>query len=105
MPRAEHLDDAEAGADGDGAAEELLHLLGPGVGGDVVVLGRQAEQLVAHAAAGPERLIAGLPEPLDDVDGELTLGHVPRSSVAGSPGVGNSQSPPLALAFCDTDSQ
>ena len=73
--RAEHLDDAEARADGDGAAEEPLHLLGPGVGGDVVVLGDQAEQLVAHAAAGPQGLVAGLLQAPDDVDGEFALGH------------------------------
>ena len=58
--RPEHLDDAEAHADRDGPAKQPADLLRPGVGGDVVVLGGQAEQLVAHAAAGPEGLVAGL---------------------------------------------
>ena len=42
LARPEHLDDAEAGADRQGAAKELLHLFGPGVGGDVVILRNQA---------------------------------------------------------------
>ena len=73
------LDDAEAGADGDGAAEQAAHLLRPGVGGDVVVLRHQAQQLVAHAAAGPQRLVAGVAQLLYHLDGELTFRH-------GSPG-------------------
>ena len=57
--RAEHLDDAEAGPDGDGAAEKALHLFGPGVGGDVVVVRFEAErsdactQPPAHRAVKP----------------------------------------------------
>ena len=50
----------EAAADDEGAAEQRLHLLGPRVGGDVEVLGLDAEQEVAHRAADDERLEAGL---------------------------------------------
>src|SRR5438270_229687 len=81
--RAEHLDDAEAGADGDGAAEQRLDLLGPGVGGDVVVVRLAAEELVADAAAGPQRLEAFGAEAADDVGGELALGHARDCPAAG----------------------
>ena len=77
--RAEHLDDAETGADGQGPAKELCTCSGLGIGGDVVVLGDQAEQLIAHAAAGPERLMPGLLQPLHNGDGEFAFGHSTRS--------------------------
>ena len=54
----------------------LRTLFGPGIGGDVVVLGHQAEQFVAHAAAGPERFVPGLLETLNNLDGKLAFGHV-----------------------------
>ena len=41
LPRAEHLDDAEACADGERLAEKPLHLFGQCVGGNVVILRRQ----------------------------------------------------------------
>ena len=44
---AEDFDDAEARPDRQRAAKDRLHLLGPRVGGDVVIFGDQAEQLVA----------------------------------------------------------
>jgi hypothetical protein len=57
---AEDLDDAEADADGDGAAEEALDFVGAGGGGDVEVLGDEAEEFVADAAAGEEGFVAGV---------------------------------------------
>ena len=54
------MHEPEAAADDEGAAEQRLHLLGPGVGGDVEILGLDAEQQVAHGAADDEGLEAGL---------------------------------------------
>ena len=47
-----HEDHAEARADADRVVEQFLHDLGARVGGDVVIVGRDAEHAVAHAAAG-----------------------------------------------------
>ena len=54
-------------------AEEIANLVGRGAGGDVVIFRRDAEQLVAHAAAGPERFEAGGAQLLGDLEGELAL--------------------------------
>ena len=60
-PAAEdHVHDAEAPADDEGAAEQRLHLLGRGVGGHVEVLRPQAHQQVAHRTADDEGLVPGL---------------------------------------------
>jgi len=59
-------DDAEVGADGEGLGEEGDDLLGGGGGGDVEVLGREAEQQVADAAAGEEGLVAGVAQAAGD---------------------------------------
>src|SRR5581483_9504068 len=75
---AEDLDYAEAGPDADAAAEESLHLLRSGVGGDVVVGGVEAEQFVADAPAGPQGAVARLLQAGDDFGGELALGHAER---------------------------
>jgi hypothetical protein len=48
-------------------AEQRLHLLGSGVGGDVEVLGRDAEQQVAHRTADHERLVPRLLQLADHV--------------------------------------
>jgi len=48
--------DLEAPADDARTAEGGAHLLGCGAGGDVVVLGRVADQQVAHRAADDEGL-------------------------------------------------
>ena len=61
----------EAAADDERAAEQRLHLLGPRVGGDVEVLGLDAEQQVAHGAADDVRLEAGVLQP---------AGHVERAA-------------------------
>ena len=63
--RAEDFDDAERRADGDGAAEQAADLFGPGRGGDIVILRLEAEQFVAHAAAGEERLVARVAQGAD----------------------------------------
>jgi len=49
-----------AAADDEGAPEQRLDLLGRGVGGDVEVLGPQADDQVAHRAAHDVGLVAGL---------------------------------------------
>ena len=59
-------DDAEVGADGEGLGEERDDLIGRGGGGDVEVLGREAEQEVAHASAGEEGLVAGVAQAAGD---------------------------------------
>nr|GEU28121.1 hypothetical protein [Tanacetum cinerariifolium] len=53
-----HVHDLEALADDEGAAEQLAHLFGRGVGGDVEVLRFHAQQQVAHGAAHHERFEA-----------------------------------------------
>jgi hypothetical protein len=50
-------------------------LLGPGGRGDVVVGRGQAEEFVAHAAAGEQGFEPRGPEATDDVLGELAVGH------------------------------
>ena len=62
-----HVHQAKAPSDDERTAEQRLHLLGPRVGRDVVVLGRDPEQQVAHGAAdhiggepGPAQRVANL---------------------------------------------
>jgi hypothetical protein len=55
---AHHVHDLEAATDDARAAEGGAHLLGRGAGGDVVVLGRLADQEVAHRAPHDEGLEA-----------------------------------------------
>ena len=56
---AEHdMDDLEAAADQARAAEQTVHLLRIGVGGDIKVLGCDPEQQVAHRAADHIGLVA-----------------------------------------------
>ena len=55
-----HVHQPEAAADDDGAAEMRLDLLGRGVGGDVEVLRRHADQQVAHGAADDVGMVPGL---------------------------------------------
>jgi hypothetical protein len=63
-------------ADGDGPWEEALDFLRPGAGGDVVILGLDAAQHVADAAAGVIGDVAGVAQTADDRggDGFRTLG-------------------------------
>jgi hypothetical protein len=53
-------DYAEVGSDGEGLGEECDDLVRSGGGGYVVIFGRQAEQQIADASAGEERLMAGV---------------------------------------------
>ena len=71
--RAEDRDHAERLADGQrlAASEDTADLLRRGVGRDVVVLGRQSQQLVAHAPAGPQRGESRFAQAADHLDGEL----------------------------------
>ncbi len=67
----DHVHDAKAPADDEGAPEQTLDLLGRGAGGDVEVLGPQAQQQVAHAAADEVGLEAGLLERVHHVQRAL----------------------------------
>ncbi len=51
------------------AREKTLRVLRPRTGGDVVVLGLGAEQMIAHAAAGEVGDVTGGLELLNDIDG------------------------------------
>ena len=70
MPVAMHDDDPEMGAYGKGVVEETLHLLGTGIGGDVIVVGLHPEEHIAHAATGIEGSKPSRPK---------TLNQPPRS--------------------------
>ena len=48
--------------------DELEHLLGPGVGGEVEVVAEAAEQRVAHRAADQRQLVAGRREALAELE-------------------------------------
>jgi len=63
-----HVHQAKAPPDDEGAAEQRLHLLGGGIGGDVEVLGPAPDQQVAHRAANDVGLVAGGLERADDLD-------------------------------------
>ena len=69
-------DDAEVRADGEGAGEEVEDDGGGRAGGDVVVLGGEAEEEVADASAGEPCLIPGLAEPLEDGEGGFGVWRV-----------------------------
>jgi hypothetical protein len=69
---------AEVGPDGEGAREQGEDRIGMGAGGNVEVLGRDAEENVADAAAGEVRLVTGGAQLDDDaLCGELCrpVGH------------------------------
>ena len=63
--------------------EQAHDLLGRGVGGDVVVARLVAEEQVADAPAGPERLEPGAAEPGHDLGGERP--PRPQSSASAGP--------------------
>ncbi len=58
-----------------GVSIEVPHLLRSGVRGDVVVGGGDAQQLVAHAPAGPVGHEPGRLQSANHVDGEVAFGH------------------------------
>ncbi len=57
----------ETAADDSRIAEFGTHLLGGGAGGDVEILGRDAQQHVAHATADQIRLVTGTLQAFDDI--------------------------------------
>ena len=63
-----HVHDLEPPADNPRAAEQLLHLVGSGVGGDVEVFRRHAQQQVAYCAAHDERAMAALLQAVGDAN-------------------------------------
>ena len=67
----DHVHDAEAPADDEGAAEQPLHLLGRGIGGHVEVLRPQAHQQVAHRATHHIGLEAGALQGAHHIDGPV----------------------------------
>ena len=73
--RPDHGNHPERGADGQRppAAEQLADLIGHGVGGHVIVLGRASQQLIADAAARPIGLEPGPAQAADHLAGKTTL--------------------------------
>ncbi len=78
-----HVDEPEPAADQVGPAEQWLDLFREGVGGEVEILGLDAEQQVAHGAAHDERLEAGFLQPARDLQGAGTERGMPDRVVAG----------------------
>src|SRR5580693_2599383 len=69
-------DDSELRAHREAVGKKLLHAIGRGVGGDVVVDRLAPEQNIAHAAAGEIGLMAAIAQDLADVVGELAAVHI-----------------------------
>ena len=63
-----HVHEPEPAPDDEGAAKQGLHVLRPGIGGYVEVLGLDAEEEVAHRAAHDERLEPRFVQPSGDVE-------------------------------------
>src|SRR6185437_16931836 len=63
--------------------------IGMGSGGDIVILGNQAEQLIADATAGPQRFITGIAQATNHLNGEVAFawrgGHAEVPSRSASP--------------------
>ncbi len=77
----QHADHAELCADRDGTVEHFLHDLGPRVGGDVVILGLDAEHAIAHTSAVENGDKAGINQTANDVQRFLLfVAHVRLSS-------------------------
>jgi len=76
MTAIQDANDAEVRTDGDGAREEALHLLRACAGGHVIILCLDAEEHVAHAAAGVIGVVAGVAKTTDDAAGNgFEVGH------------------------------
>src|SRR5579862_4263692 len=69
-------DDSELRAHREAVGKKLLHAIGRGVGGDVVVDRLAPEQNIAHAAAGEIGLMAAIAQDVADVVGELAAVHI-----------------------------
>ena len=63
-----HVREMKAPPDQPAIAEQLLHLVRVGVGGDIEVFRAQAQQQVADRAADQECLIAGLFQPVQNFE-------------------------------------
>ena len=64
----QHADHAELRPDRHGAVEQFLHDLGTRVGGDVVILGLDAKDSIAHTSAGENGAKAGIDETANDIE-------------------------------------
>ena len=64
--------DAKALADRDRPGKEPAYLLRPGRCGNIVVRRRLAAKEIPDAAAHPEGLMAGLPQPADNLSGRIS---------------------------------
>ncbi len=67
----DHADHAELRADRNGAVEHFLHDFGTRVGRDVVILGLDAEDSIAHTSAGENGAKAGFDQSANDVSASL----------------------------------
>jgi hypothetical protein len=65
----QYHDDAKLPSHRNGAPEELLDLLRPGRGGDIIITRLAAQQKITHAAADPERRKTGILQPLNNRGG------------------------------------
>ena len=72
--RAKHRNHAKARPDRKRSppAEYLANAVGDRVGGHVIVFRQLTHELIAYAAAGPQRLMAALAEAAHHVHGKLT---------------------------------
>ena len=68
--------DPEVGADERGASEERGNAVWGGVGGDVVVRRGEAQEFIAHAAAGEVGDVSGVAERSDDANSDIPGGEV-----------------------------
>ncbi len=100
----DHVHDAKAPANDEGAAEQALDLLGRGAGGHVEVFRAQAQQQVAHGAPHEVGLEAGLLEGVHHVQRTLVdqtavdAVHRHRHVFAFAKGVGAARGGAVGLA-------
>jgi hypothetical protein len=72
----QHVHQPEAAADDEGAAKQRLDLLRRGVGGDIEVLGLEAQQQIAHGPADDKGVKALALQPLDHLHRAAAHPHV-----------------------------
>ena len=68
MPAEMHMRQPEAAADQAAIGKRGPHLLGQGIGGHIEVLGLQAQQDIAHAAADQKCLVVGSLESIEHLE-------------------------------------
>ena len=79
-----YADHAELLSDRDGAVEHSKHNFGARVGGDVVILGLDAEDSIAHTSAGENGAKAGIDQTANDIQRLfLSVAHARCDSPAG----------------------